>query len=132
MIGNHVAIYVRLASAPLGVSDPNVQRQLETVRSYAERQGWTVACEFIDVNASGMSTTRRALQQMLDWACTEPPKFTRILIERPDRMFRDWVLYERHRRKLERCGVEIVATAHTVLLTRLASPMTEAEPLHDR
>jgi DNA invertase Pin-like site-specific DNA recombinase len=111
MNGDHVAIYAGLSHAHPGRADPDAQKQLCDLRSYADRQGWRVMCEFVDFDTSGRSLSRRGLRQMLDWALAKPPKFIRVLIECPDRLFRDTVLYQRYCNKLEQNGVEIVATA---------------------
>jgi DNA invertase Pin-like site-specific DNA recombinase len=61
--GKRVALYARVSTKNNG-QDP--QGQLNLLRDYAVRRGWTIAREFTDEGYSGAKNDRPALQQLMN------------------------------------------------------------------
>src|ERR1700738_4898525 len=57
-----VAIYARVSTANKG-QDPTMQTR--ELREYAERRGWTVASEYVDIGISGTKETRPQLDRRM-------------------------------------------------------------------
>src|SRR5260370_6039024 len=57
-----VAIYARVSTSNNG-QDPTMQTR--ELREYAERRGWTVAGEYVDVGISGTKEKREALDRLM-------------------------------------------------------------------
>ena len=58
-----VAIYARVSTANNG-QDPTMQTR--ELREYAERRGWIVAGEYVDIGISGTKETRPELDRLMD------------------------------------------------------------------
>jgi DNA invertase Pin-like site-specific DNA recombinase len=57
---NRIAIYARVST-----SDQSPQMQIDELRDYAQRRGWIIAGEYIDIGQSGAKEARPALTRML-------------------------------------------------------------------
>jgi DNA invertase Pin-like site-specific DNA recombinase len=57
-----VAIYARVSTANNG-QDPTMQTR--ELREYAERRGWTVAGDYVDIGISGTKETRPQLDRLM-------------------------------------------------------------------
>src|SRR5258706_13039383 len=57
-----VAIYARVSTANNG-QDPTMQTR--ELREYAERRGWTVASEYVDIGISGTKEKRPELDRLM-------------------------------------------------------------------
>src|SRR5712691_500268 len=57
-----VAIYARVSTANNG-QDPTMQTR--ELREYAERRGWTIAGEYVDVGISGTKERRPELDRLM-------------------------------------------------------------------
>jgi len=55
-----VVVYCRVST-----SDQDCSLQLNELRSYAQRRGWTIAEEYIDVGISGAKASRPALDRLM-------------------------------------------------------------------
>lgn len=75
------AIYCRVSTL-----DQHVENQLQELRTYCERRGWT-AIEFIDHGVSGAKERRPALDEMLKAA--KRRKFDVLIVWRLDRLGRN-------------------------------------------
>ena len=75
------AIYARVSTL-----DQHVENQLQELRIYCERRGWT-ATEFIDHGVSGAKERRPALDEMLKAA--KRRKFDGLIVWRLDRLGRN-------------------------------------------
>ena len=75
------AIYARVSTL-----DQHVENQLQELRTYCERRGWT-ATEFIDHGVSGAKERRPALDEMLKAA--KRRKFDVLIVWRLDRLGRN-------------------------------------------
>jgi DNA invertase Pin-like site-specific DNA recombinase len=57
-----VAIYARVSTASNG-QDPTMQTR--ELREYAERRGWTIAGEYVDIGISGTKEKRPELDRLM-------------------------------------------------------------------
>ena len=79
--GMRAAIYARVSTL-----DQHVENQLQELRTYCERRGWT-ATEFIDQGVSGAKERRPALDEMLKAA--KRRRFDVLIVWRLDRLGRN-------------------------------------------
>lgn len=56
-----VALYARVST----LNGQNPEMQLTELREYAERRGWTIASEYVDLGVSGSKESRPELNRML-------------------------------------------------------------------
>src|SRR5713101_2706922 len=78
-----VAIYARVSTANNG-QDPTMQTR--ELREYAERRGWIVAAEYVDVGISGTKEKREALDRLM--ADSHRRKFDVVAVWKFDRFAR--------------------------------------------
>jgi DNA invertase Pin-like site-specific DNA recombinase len=78
-----VAIYARVSTANNG-QDPNMQTR--ELREYAERRGWTVFAEYVDIGVSGTKETRPELDRLM--ADAHRRRFDAVLVWKFDRFAR--------------------------------------------
>ena len=63
-----VALYARVSTEMQAEEGFSIEAQLNEMRGYAARQGWTVVAEFQDPGVSGSTLERPGLQAMLEGA----------------------------------------------------------------
>jgi DNA invertase Pin-like site-specific DNA recombinase len=78
-----VAIYARVSTANNG-QDPTMQTR--ELREYAERRGWTVAGEYVDIGISGTKETRPELDRLM--ADAHRRRFDAVVVWKFDRFAR--------------------------------------------
>jgi DNA invertase Pin-like site-specific DNA recombinase len=78
-----VAIYSRISTANFSQSP---EMQLRELREHAQRRGWNIACEYLDVGISGAQDRRPALDRLM--ADAHRRKFDVVLVWRFDRFAR--------------------------------------------
>jgi len=78
-----VAIYARVSTANNG-QDPTMQTR--ELREYAERRGWTVAGEYVDIGISGTKERRLELDRLM--ADAHRRRFDVVAVWKFDRMAR--------------------------------------------
>src|SRR5580698_8500640 len=77
----NTAIYARVST-----SEQSSSMQLEELRAYCHRRGWTIAEEFVDEGVSGTKESRPSLNRLLTDA--KRRKFDAVLVYRFDRFAR--------------------------------------------
>ena len=105
------AIYCRVSTEEQGQRDLSVPFQLDTCRAYAEKQGWTVVEEYVDV-ASGKTDKRENFQRLNTDARSR--LFDYIVVYKYSRFARndaDSVLYERD---LNKKGITLVSATEPI------------------
>jgi DNA invertase Pin-like site-specific DNA recombinase len=78
-----VAIYARVSTANNG-QDPTVQTR--ELREYAERRGWKVFAEYVDIGVSGTKETRPELDRLM--ADAHRRRFDAVVVWKFDRFAR--------------------------------------------
>src|ERR1022692_1205655 len=95
-----VALYARVSTSN-GL--PDTQNQLQQLREFCAKQGWTIAQEYVD-NSSGKRSDRPKFQQMFDAASRH--EFNCLLFWSLDRFSREGVLETlQHLQRLTAYGV---------------------------
>ena len=99
-----VAIYARVSTANNG-QDPTMQTR--ELREYAERRGWTVAGEYVDVGVSGTKETREALDRLMTDAHRR--RFDAVVVWKFDRFARSVSHLLRALETFKAQGIEFVS-----------------------
>lgn len=98
--------YLRVASGDPADQAAGTDRQRAAIAQASHRLGLTVAEEFIDLGASGITLDRPALRRLLDHIATRPVGY--CVVERLDRLSRDVVQLVDLDEALSDAGVVIV------------------------
>jgi DNA invertase Pin-like site-specific DNA recombinase len=104
--------YLRVASSDPGDQTAGTERQRAAIARAAHRLGLTVAEEFIDLGASGMTLDRPALRRLLGHITTRPVGY--CIVERLDRLSRDPVQQADLDETLAEAGVVIVDASRDI------------------
>lgn len=96
------AIYCRVST-----TDQNVEMQLEELRAYAERRGFEIVEEFVDVGVSGSKDRRPALDRLM--ADARRRSFDAVAVFRFDRFARSVSHLARALEEFRALGIEFVS-----------------------
>ena len=99
-----VAIYARVSTANNG-QDPTMQTR--ELREYAERRGWTVAGEYVDVGISGSKEKRAELDRLM--ADAHRRRFDCVVVWKFDRFARSVSHLLRALENFRALGIEFVS-----------------------
>ena len=99
-----VAIYARVSTSNNG-QDPTMQTR--ELREYAERRGWSVAGEYVDVGISGTKEKREALDRLM--ADAHRRRFDCVVVWRFDRFARSVSHLLRALETFKAQGIEFVS-----------------------
>lgn len=108
-MAERVFLYARTATRNQAEPSITLERQLSTMREYAQTQKWVVAGEYVEEGVSGATDQRPELQRMVQNALSGDADL--ILVQDFSRLFRDTFLIEKYKRKLEKGGVAIRTTS---------------------
>ena len=95
------ALYARVSSEKQDV-DLSISAQLRGLRSYAEKNGYSIVREFVDEAESGRTSQRPVFQEMIAVARRKPAPFKAILVWKLSRFARnreDSIIYKSLLRK---------------------------------
>ena len=98
-----VALYARVST----LNNQNPQLQLDELREYAQRRGWTVYSEYVDLGVSGSKDSRPELNRML--ADAHARKVDAVLVWKLDRLGRSLKHLVTTIEDLEHYGVPFVS-----------------------
>ena len=104
-----VALYARVSTAKQAEKDLSIPDQVRQIREWCERQGHSVAVEYIEPGASATNDRRPVFQQMISEACVSPPPFDTVIVHSLSRFFRDSFELAFYERKLMKAGVKLVS-----------------------
>src|ERR1700680_4085467 len=99
-----VGIYARVATANNG-HDPTMQTR--ELREYAERRGWTVASEYVDIGISGTKERRPELDRLMSEAHRR--RFDAVVVWKFDRFARSVSHLLRALETFKAQGIEFVS-----------------------
>ena len=99
-----VAIYARVSTANNG-QDPTMQTR--ELREYAERRGWTVTNEYVDIGISGTKETRPQLDRLM--ADAHRRRFDAVVVWKFDRFARSVSHLLRALESFKAQGIEFVS-----------------------
>src|SRR3990172_5585452 len=104
-----VALYARVSTAKQAEKDLSIPDQVRQIREWCERQGHSVAVEYIERGASATDDRRSIFQQMISEASVSPAPFDAIVIHSLSRFFRDSYEFAYYERKLLKVGVKVIS-----------------------
>ena len=104
-----VALYARVSTAKQAEKDLSIPDQVRQIREWCERQGHSVAVEYIEPGASATDDRRSIFQQMISEASVSPAPFDAIVIHSLSRFFRDSYEFAYYERKLLKVGVKVIS-----------------------
>ena len=102
------ALYARVSSDRQDV-DLSVAAQLRALRDYAEKNGYTVAREYVDEAESGRIADRPQFRKMLDEAAKPEAPFSEILVSKFSRFTRKREHAVAFKSMLRRKGIRVVS-----------------------
>ena len=102
------ALYVRVSSDAQDIS-LSIGAQLRALREYADRQGYTVVCEFVDEAESGRTSARPRFREMIALAKTKEPPFDVILVWKLNRFSRSRVDSITYKELLRKRGINVIS-----------------------
>jgi DNA invertase Pin-like site-specific DNA recombinase len=108
-----VAIYARVSTANNG-QDPAMRTR--ELREYAERCGWTVASEYVDIGISGTKETRPQLDRLV--ADAHRGRFDAVVVWKFDRCARSVSHLLRVLEIFKAHGIEFVSFSEQLDTTR--------------
>lgn len=95
--------YARFSTA--NQQDTSIEKQLEDIRNYCQRKGYTIVNEYIDKAESGAKEDRPAFQQMLRDA--KQKLFDVVVVHKINRLARDRYLSVVTAHELKRYGITV-------------------------
>jgi DNA invertase Pin-like site-specific DNA recombinase len=104
-----VALYARVSTVRQAEMDLSIPDQVRQVKEWCNRQGHSVAVEYIEPGASATDNRRPIFQQMVSEACQSPPPFDAVVVHSLSRFFRDSFEFALYERKLIKAGVKVVS-----------------------
>ena len=126
-----VALYARV-STKMQEKHKTIVSQVESLRTHARQQEYTIAEEFVclDEGVSGVTLARRGLDRLRDGA--EAGQFDAVLVLSPDRLSRRYAYLILIQEEFQRFGVRLLETPpgddpQTALLTQIQGAVAEYE-----
>jgi DNA invertase Pin-like site-specific DNA recombinase len=113
-----VAIYARVSTANNG-QDPTMQTR--ELREYAERRGWKIFAEYVDIGISGTKETRPDLDRLM--ADAHRRRFDAVLVWKFDRFARSVSHLLRALETFRAQGIEFVSFSEQLDTSTLAGKM---------
>src|ERR1700676_3323319 len=104
-----VAIYARVSTANNG-QDPTMQ--MRELREYAERRGWTVAGDYVDIGISGTKEKRPELDRLMSDAHRR--RFDAVVVWKFDRFARSVSHLLRALETFKSLGIEFVSYSEAI------------------
>lgn len=104
--------YARYSSA--GQRDVSIEQQLQDIRAYAEREGYTLVHEYADHARSGFKKVERRVEFQRMLAAAKAGKFAVVIVWKTDRFARsreDAAVYKGH---LRRAGVRVISAMEPI------------------
>jgi len=113
-----VAIYGRVSTK----RHQEVETQLQPLREYAERRGWTVAGEYVDVGISGSKASRPQLDGMMK--AGKQRAFDVVLVWKFDRFARSTMHLATALAEFQSLGIDFVSLTEAVDTSTPVGKMT--------
>ena len=102
-----VAIYARVST-----DDQSCRMQLDECRGYCERQGWTIAAEYVDTGWSGAKRSRPQLDKLM--AAARMRRFDVVLCWKLDRFGRSVTNLLEQIQELNRGGIRFLVITQSI------------------
>ena len=103
-------LYARVSTEKQAEKDLSIPAQLQIMREFAKRQGWTVEGHFIDEGESARTANRPELKRLLQH-CQQHKGIDAVVVHKIDRLARNVVDYATIKAVLKRRGIRLVSVA---------------------
>jgi len=104
-----VALYARVSTARQAEKDLSIPDQLNQMRDWCVKNGYTVAMEYIEAGASATDDKRPVFQKMIADATDDSEPYEAVIIHSRSRFFRDMFEFLNYERMLNRAHCKIVS-----------------------
>jgi DNA invertase Pin-like site-specific DNA recombinase len=104
-----VALYARVSTTKQAEKDLSIPDQLQQMRDWCRRQGFTVAVEYVEPGASATDDRRPEFQRMIAEATRGAAPFEAIVVHSLSRFFRDSLEFALYERDLNKAGVKLIS-----------------------
>jgi site-specific DNA recombinase len=104
-----IALYARVSTTRQAENDLSIPDQLRQMRQWAERNGHSVAKEYIEPGASATDDKRPVFQDMMNDAAQKPTPFQAVVVHSLSRFFRDLVMGAMYQKKLMKIGIQLIS-----------------------
>ena len=104
-----VALYARVSTTRQADNDLSIPDQLNQMRDWCAKQGYTIANEYIELGASATDDKRPEFQKMMADATLSPSPFEAIIIHSLSRFYRDMISFGLYERKLTKSSVKLIS-----------------------
>ncbi|WP_332712782.1 recombinase family protein [Pelagibacterium mangrovi] len=101
------ALYLRVSTTRQAEGEVSIPSQRDQALAYCEREGLSVAAEFIEPGRSATDDRRPAFLEMIDRACDPDHPFDVIIVHAFSRFYRDGAEMELLIRRLRKHGVTV-------------------------
>jgi site-specific DNA recombinase len=107
-------LYARVSTEQQADRDLSIPAQLQAMREYCQRQGWSVVEEFIEPGVSAKTVDRPALQRLLAMTRDRDAGIGVVLVHKVDRLARNMADHVTIRTLLTQLGVRLASVVENV------------------
>jgi len=106
----HCLLYARVSTDKQAQKDLSIPAQLQLMREYARKQGWSVIGQYVDEGESARTADRPELKRLLQY-CQKRKGVDVVLVHKIDRLARNLVDHATIKAILKRHGIRLVSVA---------------------
>ncbi len=104
-----VALYARVSTTRQAEKDLSIPDQLKQMRDWCQRNGQSVAHEYVEPGASATDDRRPVFQQMIADATAKAAPYDAVIVHSLSRFFRDAIELGIYERTLKKAGVRLIS-----------------------
>ena len=109
----NAVLYARVSTDKQAEKELSIPAQLNAMREYARKNGWTISEEFLEPGASARTTDRPMLKRMLA-RCKEAPKVDVVVVHKVDRLARDLYGHATIKTLLKQRGIRLASVVENM------------------
>jgi site-specific DNA recombinase len=109
-----VVLYVRVSTAEQAEKDLSLPAQLDALKDYCKRRGYTAIAEYVEPGASGTDDNRRVFNLMMQEVMAPSAEVDAILVYQTSRFMRNAGRARQHKEFLAKHGVRVVSISQEV------------------
>ena len=110
----NAVLYARVSTDKQAEKDLSIPAQLQAMREYARKNGWTVSEEFVEPGASARTTERPMLQRMLSRCKDTTARIDVVVVHKVDRLARDLYGHATIKMILKQRGIRLASVVENV------------------
>lgn len=107
-------LYARVSTGAQADRQLSIPAQLSAMREYVDRNGWTIAGEFLDAGVSGRTADRPQLLRLLEVCKAGERKADAVVVHKLDRLARNIADHVAIRAVLSKCGIRLVSVSENL------------------